>query len=432
MNRIKPLIIMQPGPRHLFWTTGVFYLWSLKDHFDFVLLVDSNYREDPQFSKLLMLESIIHVEYLPIQARIIKRHLYLAKQIEKILRYYHPAYILIYSYSYLDNQYLLHWVSKVAPDAIIYMYQSTKGTLRWEDDYMAVYAEQLLHLILKYTMLKHWIRFGEKIIKTKNYISYLLNYKLFPLITVQKMFNPPFNVLSGHPNRKALVKLRSLKNVHTLAYLDVEINGTKSFIEFKNIIQIRHPMVDCWSEVFKFLYSDIIQSDNILLVPTYGFTSRMLQESWSFSDIVENISRKWCNAIEKLLEVFPNFAIKMKLHPASQKDPIWQEILLKILERYPFISIVDPLVSAEYLVVQSKVIVGDVTSVLWWAGMLGSKIVISLDIFGYPGGDEMKYYKDIILYIKDLNELSKSIVNHTSKPLGNYPSIKEIIFGSQL
>jgi hypothetical protein len=43
--------------------------------------------------------------------------------------------------------------------------------------------------------------------------------------------------------------------------------------------------------------------------------------------------------------------------------------------------------------------VGDVTTVLWWAGMHGGKVVVSLNIFGYPGGDELEKYPTIISYI---------------------------------
>jgi hypothetical protein len=44
---------------------------------------------------------------------------------------------------------------------------------------------------------------------------------------------------------------------------------------------------------------------------------------------------------------------------------------------------VDQSISAEYLIMKSRVVVGDVSSVLWWALLIGNKIIISLDTFGY-------------------------------------------------
>jgi len=46
--------------------------------------------------------------------------------------------------------------------------------------------------------------------------------------------------------------------------------------------------------------------------------------------------------------------------------------------------------------------VGDVSSALWWASMLGNKKVYSFDLFGYNFGDEMAMYKPAITYVNDI------------------------------
>ena len=97
--------------------------------------------------------------------------------------------------------------------------------------------------------------------------------------------------------------------------------------------------------------------------------------------------------------------MKMKLHPASANDPVWTGILRTIIATFPALNIVSPFESAELHVAQAKVIVGDVTSVLWWAGLYGGKVVISLDIFGYPAGDELRAYGEHIYYVTDLETL---------------------------
>jgi hypothetical protein len=142
----------------------------------------------------------------------------------------------------------------------------------------------------------------------------------------------------------------------------------------------------------------------------------MLESGWKKDRLVQHLANKWCEAIGKLLEQFPDYLLKMKLHPASFSDPVWKEIIALIRNRYPAVEIIDPKQSAEWYVVQSKVIVGDVTTVLWWAGMLGGKVVVSLDIFGYPGGDEMQLYEPYINYVSNLAEYTaiESISNTVS------------------
>ena len=45
--------------------------------------------------------------------------------------------------------------------------------------------------------------------------------------------------------------------------------------------------------------------------------------------------------------------------------------------------------------VESGVVVSDISSVLWWAQFVGGKTVISLDLFGYRGGSTMRHYQGV-------------------------------------
>ena len=56
---------------------------------------------------------------------------------------------------------------------------------------------------------------------------------------------------------------------------------------------------------------------------------------------------------------------------------------------------------------ESKIIISDVASVLWWNIFLDNKISISLDIFNFDYGNEMLHYSDYIHYIDDLDKLKK-------------------------
>ena len=92
------------------------------------------------------------------------------------------------------------------------------------------------------------------------------------------------------------------------------------------------------------------------------------------------------------------------MHPNALNDLTWGKIIDLILVRKPFIVNLPANDKAEKHIIQSKVIVGDVSTVLWWSSFFNKKIIISFDIFNYPGGDDMKYYEPFIKYINNLDE----------------------------
>lgn len=398
----KPFIIMQPGPIHLFWTTSIFYLWSLKERFDFVLIVPPSYRDSILFSKVAGLEAIRHVECLPAKGNLLCQYRY-NQRFQTLLRQYQPAYLLLHNRSYLENQYLIHWALKICPETPRYYYQNGRMSLRWQEVINILRASGTGALINRIPLLRQYPKVAGKIVDLKNALNFLINYKCLPWLVIQESFSPPMNVLSGRIDREAVRRSNTEKDF-LLAYLDIEIDAYRSK-GIDNIIPIRHPLADSGLQVFKFLYGDVVESNTILLLPSNGYTSRMIEAGWLQTDIVRCIANKWCEAIVKLLESFPGYALRMKLHPASYADPIWLAIIKQIQSRFSVLTIIDPKQSAEWHVVQSKVIVGDVSSILWWAAMFGGKVVLSLDIFGYPAGDELKGYYKYIHYLNSLDDI---------------------------
>ncbi len=422
---MKKIIIMQPGPLHLFWTTGVFYFWQLKKHCDFVFIVPDNYRNSKQFTKLATLDSICHIEYMPEQG-IIRRHLRYRRSFKKILQMYRPACIFMHNRSYVDNQYLLYWVRHICPDATRYYYQNGRMSLMWQDDFAARHAESINRLLQKYSWFK-FLPLAGSLVKIRNSLAFLLNFKLLPLFLCGVIFRPPVNIFTGVIDPRATDKLSNNSRDNLLAYLDNEVTAYRTQ-GIKNILQIKHPVTECVMNVFEFLYGDFRESDRILILPSYGFTARMLESGWQPGDVVSHVAGKWCTALEQLGEKFPGFELRMKLHPASVNDPLWQDIIKIVLLRFPSLQIIPTGESAEWHVVQSRVIVGDVTSVLWWAGMLGGKVVISLDIFDYPGGGELKLYPGLIHYVNNLEMIP---LNPLLDDMKGYPSICDICFTSE-
>ncbi len=419
---------MQPGPIHLFWTTGVFYLWSLKDRFDFVLIVPDDYRNNPQFIKVTGLLSIRHVEFLPQRGGVL-RHFSFNKIIIALLKEYTVSYFLLHNLCYVDNQYLIYWASKLCPEVKRYNYQNGRMSLLWFDDFKTRRAVQIEKLTQIFPILGNLPTLTGRLIDVRNSIAYFLNYKFLPLLATNSIFNPPVNVTNGAINCEPTRRRLDAHNDCMFSYLGYEIEAYKA-LGFENIIKVRHPSSSCSREVFEFLYGKVEEADVILILPTYGYTSRMLEEGWTQKSLVKHLADKWCDSIEGLLDRFPNYKIKIKLHVHSSEDPLWKKITEVIRGRFPATEIIPPNLSAEWYVVQSKVIVGDVSTVLWWAGLLGNKVVISLDIFGYAGGGEMESYSPLITTIKELSssvmeKIPKTVVD--SPAFGVDPHVYEIL-----
>ena len=53
MKTIKPILLIQVGPIHLFWTTGFYLLGELKKKYQFIILADDDYRNSIKFKKII-------------------------------------------------------------------------------------------------------------------------------------------------------------------------------------------------------------------------------------------------------------------------------------------------------------------------------------------------------------------------------------------
>ena len=399
----RRVIFMQPGPLHLFWTTGVFYFWELKDRFDFVFIVPSNYFESNEFRTLIELPSVRYVEYLT-PSTIFWRYQTYQKKIKKILKDYEPAYILLHNISYPENQYLIYLSKKLYPKSIRFHYQNGRMSLMWEEDFLARRSVQIEGIFCAYPWTSHFPRLTLVFVVLRNHASYFLHLKIIPFCTIARTFTPPVNVFNGTVNKKVMKHNYQGKNDKIFTYLAIEAQTYKAQGAY-NVVKIKHPMSMCSNEVFRFLYGDFVIHDQIVVFPSYGFTSGLIEKGWAPNRVVNHVSERWFEAIKTLLMKLPAYKVKLKLHPASKTDELWRQIVAQLqIKLGSRLEVIQTNVSAEFLVVQSKVIVGDVTSVLWWASLYGNKIVISFDIFGYIGGDEMHRYEPDIKYVKNLSQ----------------------------
>ncbi|WP_162653341.1 polysialyltransferase family glycosyltransferase [Lentilitoribacter sp. Alg239-R112] len=393
----REIILMQPGPFHLFMTTGIFYVWQLKDDFDFILVVSEDYKLSEKFQKLIELPFIKKVEYLSSEQSLLKRHRNHVDLHHQILIDFQPTYILLHGTVHIESLYLIWLAKKLYPNTKFLQFQTARLSIDWDANFRLLRSAEIEE---RSTSLPSFLRSTKAIglfVDIRNYLWYIVNYKIIPFFTTGGVFKPWMNVQTGkiYPD--------AFDDIDLLCYMDCEADIYRKLGKPKiNIIQ--HPMQTCSKDVITFLNGETVELDQILIVPSYGFTSALRENGLTTAQIVDHVSNHWKAALENLSSNFPNYTTIMKLHPRSSEDPIWKEITSRLIGYFPNIKIMNSNVSAEWLVYQSKIIVGDVTTVLWWAALYGSKTVISLDTFNFPGGDEMRHYKSYIYYIKDIKE----------------------------
>lgn len=402
----KGNVILAPGPLHLFWTTGVYYLWELSKSYRVILIVNINYAKDPDFKKVIKLPGVTEVFYIPDHC-IIKRHLYYAYEFKRIIMKYRPICILHHDAVYISMMYLYHWDKKFVPFSLMISYLTGLCPIDWKNNHKAIVAYNIDLIANKYGLPK-W--FSIFMFEIRSFLLLVINYYILPILFIGKYFSPLMNVFS-----KKILKHYWNDNFNFFLLYDStdrKVMGQYCGSEdgFK---EIQHPLKTYGGELNRVLYG-VEEANIVLILPTYGNINYYKKENkMSDEDTIKIISSKWLNAINVMKNKFPDFKFFWKLHPVQEQDFLWQVITDKVKQSTE-INMIQPSENAQKWILKSKVIVSENSSVLWWSSLLGTKIAISLDIFNMPFTDDFKYRKGIY-YFKDLRDFSATDFNKSNK-----------------
>jgi hypothetical protein len=399
-GQAREVIVMQPGPVHLFWTTGVHFFWRLKSHFNFVFIVPTTYKNSPDFLKIVSLQEVSEVLYIDVDSSL-RSHREFFLNVSSILNRARPKFALLHNQCYVENQYLLALLEMAYPGVRRFHYQNGRASLNWKADFAARVATDLERLKTRIPSIFRLDFLLQTLLTCFYKYSFFLNFKIFPLLTTGRAFQPYLNIYSGKISSTPVKGSHALAKTSLLAYLDVEIDSYRRQ-GFQRILKIEHPLKLTQSEVFRFLGLDHAAQDLILIVPTYGYTSRLIDLGWSEDRVCTHVANRWGEGIGWLKREFPGFRVELKLHPIAAREPIWISICESLRLHHPDLVLLDSKINVEAKAACARVIAGDVTSVLWWSSFLPNKAVFSFDIFDFPGGDEMKTYGSRITYISSL------------------------------
>ena len=350
----KKIAVMQPGPKQLFWSMGIYLLWSLKKKYNFVLFVPYEYKDDSFFKKIIKERFIIKVFYYP------KRNIFnlnyqfqLVKIINKIL-IYNPNIILQNTINYLEDQYLYHISRKKNKNIHVYLFCQSyyKNEEQVDSELTTLRKYYIENLAVKINLpLKFLI--ANFLIKIKSFIKISKINSLFSYIFFGIFLDFPFDHASGYKNKKCIRKLNS-SNTFFISY-DRELDAGFSYYGFSNIIHVENPIVKNAYKFFKTYDYEKFDFNQVLILPTYGNieTTRDKEKIIKQSKL---ISSKWLEAIQIIKNKTDANKIIIKLHPSMKNDLTWENVLKILEKKEKSLRIISSEMLAESLILQSKYI----------------------------------------------------------------------------
>lgn len=404
MGDTKVNVILAPGPLHLFWTTGVYYLWELSKKYRVILVVDKIYKKDPEFKKVADLADVGEILFIP-HGGILIKHVCYAIEFKKLIKKYQPRIIFHHDPIYSSMMYLYYWGRKISPPALRVSYLNAtflSGNFNEMRDAVVDYAVAMI--TNKYSLPKE---FCGLLFKIRGWFLFLFDYYILPFLFIREFLHPPMNPFTYN-------KLRDYWNDQFDFYLLYKSSDRETvnrvFGSEDGIRKIQHPLKTIGDEFHKVLY-DLKEGNILLILPSYGFINKYQKENKkSNDDVINIISARWIEAIGIMKIKFSNHIFYWKLHPIQSRDFLWQEITNNVKREFPDVILLSPDENAQMWILKSKVVIGEVSTVLWWSSFFTKKITISFDIFGISSMDFFRNYEGVY-YFNNLKSFSEEDFN---------------------
>ena len=389
-------IFLVPGPTRLFFTTGIYYAYLLQKRFNVVLILEKGFNPEPEIirGQIDKFKGNIKIEFIEPRNKYPYAFL-LHKTAVHLFNRYQPKFTLMHNTVSFQNIYLFSESRRRKIPVLNYL-----NALMTEDD------EKIWNLYV--------IRGHNGFIKLKNYLKSIIYYRLLPLVLTHRFFYPDFDVFQG------CNLASSAKKVDRIDFLLVYSKREKEILKRMghkdgNIVIIQHPLETIGTEVHQIIFEDVNENDDVLVLPSTTADINYLVERGIDIVAIENL---WKEIIAVLAVNFSG-KILIKLHPDLVNDPLWERIIDTIVNIFKDRIVALPsLMQPNELILKSRVIVSEVSSVLWWAKFIPDKIIISFDLFNAPLGDYFKG-EEGIYYFNDIEEFKKADLKSLSYTFRN-------------
>ena len=382
----RPLAVLVAGPLHLFRTTGIYLLNEMVKAYDVILVGEETYPTDPDASKAMTWVGVRAVHLMASffdASRYHRRALEIARAISKAA----PAILLQHNESFPHNLYFIAHV----PSTCLRATFANGFTLDLQHDFDVIEASRVQALVRRFPIS---MTIARRLLRLRGWIRRIEHYTLLPLRLSGRRLSPPLDPMTG---MRLFRDTAALTDVHFI-FTEREAELYGRYLSPGDIQVVLHPVQQAGKEVHRLISAPDEQS-RITLRPTWGLVSQ-LSARLGAAEAADRMARDWVGALAVLRERLGGLPACIKLHPLAKGDPAMQAMVAQMKDIMPDLEVIDPRISAERLILQSFCVVGDVSSVLWWSSMLGNRIVISLDAWGLPLGDEFMHHRGVI-YVRE-------------------------------
>ena len=389
MNQ-KEYILFNPGPVHHFFFVPIALIWNLLKTNEIVLILDESYKDNLFFLKIKNLPQIKDIIFIQ-EKNSLKNYMNLKKILSKVFSDYNFSKVYTHNPSYVSSYAIVLLSKKLQPGAKRIYFQVAREVISYPKE-----AEIKLNILIKNFKYKFLPRFFvKKIIKLKVKIKFLIVFKLLPLLTFGETFAPwlnPYYPKDSYTKKFIDQGFCRGKQDQTIFLDDKVINYMHNFFVGTKFNLSKISLERYSNEIYSYFFENSPSLlPTISIFPTWGVFKN-------------NLDDDWFKIIKELRKSCPNHRIQIKFHPGVQ-DKYIEEIFTNISKKVPDIKILPRSTPAFKMLMDSSIIIGDTTSVLWFATYYKNKQVFSLDLFNFLDGDCLKLYSDKLSYIKNINEL---------------------------
>mgnify|MGYP006410889347 CR=1 FL=1 len=384
----KTLVLFRLGHIYSFWSAGQYNVLELLQDYDVCLLVSKEYKEDIKFQKFVSNNNIKDVLYEP---TLKKNNIKNCKKYYSVIFNYFlkkkPDIVIQNDYIEVQNMYIFCISKQLNNDRVHVVLSMSAPSSDWTFSLLYESRFRRIKSILRNSFLSKLVL--NAVNKEKIAESLLHNYIIPVIIGIKR----PYLVTSYYHN---------IDNIPRYVPFDYFFTNDKNEVGYLN--KLLSHLTRNVIEVAPAQYS--LNKHKSLPDNSSGmFFAPSLLLLGGINDDEEELWEKWVKCLRKIMEQESVENIGIKFHPSLKKN---QPRELRIMKEYfqqkiPESVIYDESLSADALVKEYRIIVGDASTILLQARSLKDRKIISVDFNNIPGSGSMKKYSEINYFKEEKN-----------------------------
>lgn len=391
----RPVIVIDSFSFHSFASSGYFYCWELSKAFDVVLLVAEADVNSPLVALLQTQGRLARVVVVPDRDRRGAAHRWWAKGFPRLLKECAPALVFLSNVHSFHQKYIVRTARRM-PGVRIVCFLAVQVLIT---DFHA--SDQHLVEARVAQWVTRWPRLPRTVVRMLHdgwgrWVGFR-DFTLYPLLLTGR------RLVQSHCPWQGRLFTRQIGHLFDayLCYEQIERQGlSQELPPAYEPVLVTHPMLSN-PDAVEALYSGASFSGAISVLP-----SRCAAYDRGECDhhTISRLTELWGHSLESLRKKTGPGPILWKLHPSFIGEPVMEAVTQALSERLPDFHSMTGRMTAEEMMVQSDVVVGDASTVLLWASRCPGKVVISLAIWDLADEDEMAHYPGIRV-VRSLEEL---------------------------